>query len=55
MTFTCPGQVLIKLHFCMIWWGGGGGCALPALVASCVSQVCRLPINIQQYLLDYCI
>jgi hypothetical protein len=37
---------------------GGGGCALPALVPSCVGHVCRPPINLLHYckvLLDYCI
>jgi hypothetical protein len=33
---------------------GGGGCALPALVQSCVGHVRHPPINIQQYLLHYC-
>ena len=37
---------------------GGGGGALPAQVPSCVSHVCRPPINLLHYckvLLDYCI
>jgi hypothetical protein len=36
----------------------GGGGALPALVPSCVSHVCRPPINLLHYckvLFDYCI
>jgi hypothetical protein len=42
------------------WCGreGGGVCALPALVPSCVGRVRRPPINLLDYskvLLDYCI
>jgi hypothetical protein len=39
-------------------WSGGGGGAVPALVSSCVHNVCHPPINLLHYckvLLDYCI
>ena len=39
MTFTCPGQVLIKLHFCMIWWGGGEVCSASSGGELCQSSV----------------